>query len=227
MTILHNQCKLRQPPNGRVCIPFYNFFFSQRFLIYLFIIDTERERQRHRQREKQFPPGSLMWDLIPGPWDHALSQRQTTTEPPECTPPHITTSYFNNQGTLSNDPQSHLTTVLQRAIDPSHSQYIRTRSQGKISRGHSPTQVVTACFHSFAVLFLVACLPLPKSPLSVVHCSGNLELNCCSNHKKVTEILFWVKCSCTTLHSRCLRSVPRQSSDIGKITLGKSLSKSC
>ena len=37
---------------------------------------TERERQRHRQREKQSPCGSLMWELILGSQDHALSQRQ-------------------------------------------------------------------------------------------------------------------------------------------------------
>ena len=35
----------------------------------------DRERQRHRQREKQ-APWSLIWDLIPGPWGQALSQRQ-------------------------------------------------------------------------------------------------------------------------------------------------------
>ena len=45
--------------------------------IYLYMRDRERERQRHRQREKQAPCRSLMWDLILGPWDHALSQRQT------------------------------------------------------------------------------------------------------------------------------------------------------
>ena len=39
--------------------------------------ERERERQRHRQREKQAPcTGSLMWDLIPRPWLHDLSQRQ-------------------------------------------------------------------------------------------------------------------------------------------------------
>ena len=37
---------------------------------------THKERQRHRQREKQAPCGSLMQDLIPGPWEHNLSQRQ-------------------------------------------------------------------------------------------------------------------------------------------------------
>ena len=39
--------------------------------------ERERERQRYRQREKQAPcTGSLTWDLIPGPQDHALGQRQ-------------------------------------------------------------------------------------------------------------------------------------------------------
>ena len=42
--------------------------------------EIERERQRHRQREKQAPRGiggMLMRDLVPGPWDHALSRRQS------------------------------------------------------------------------------------------------------------------------------------------------------
>ena len=41
--------------------------------------EHERESSRQREREKQTPywSGSLMWDLIPGPWDHDLSQRQT------------------------------------------------------------------------------------------------------------------------------------------------------
>ena len=38
--------------------------------------DTEGERQRHRQREKQVLEENLMWDSIPGPQVHALSQRQ-------------------------------------------------------------------------------------------------------------------------------------------------------
>ena len=68
-------------------------------------------------------------------------------------------------------------------------------------------------------------MPLPKSPLSVVNCNGKTELNCCSNNKIVTKILYWVKYSCIVLHSGCLKSVPRQWTDTGEITLGKSLSK--
>ena len=37
--------------------------------------DTERGRDIGRGRSR-IPVGSLMWDLIPGLWDHALSQRQ-------------------------------------------------------------------------------------------------------------------------------------------------------
>ena len=46
-------------------------------IVFIYSWETHRERQRHRQREKQAPTGSLMQDLIPGPWDHALNQRQT------------------------------------------------------------------------------------------------------------------------------------------------------
>ena len=44
---------------------------------------TERERGRDRGRSR-LPVRSPMWDLIPGPWNHTLSQRQTnsTAEPP-------------------------------------------------------------------------------------------------------------------------------------------------
>ena len=43
--------------------------------------DTKRERERERGRDigrgrTRLPIGSLMWDSISGPWDHALSQRQ-------------------------------------------------------------------------------------------------------------------------------------------------------
>ena len=48
-----------------------------RFLLKILSIH-ERKRQRHRQREKsRLPARSLMWDSIPGPRDHDLSQRQT------------------------------------------------------------------------------------------------------------------------------------------------------
>ena len=51
------------------------FFFFLRFC--LFMGDTGRGRSR-------LPARSLMQDLIPGPWDHDLSQRHSTTEPPRC-----------------------------------------------------------------------------------------------------------------------------------------------
>ena len=37
----------------------------------------DTEGWRHRQREKRLPVGNPMQDSIPGPWDHALSPRQT------------------------------------------------------------------------------------------------------------------------------------------------------
>ena len=49
-------------------------FFLKRF--YLFMRDTERGRDIGRGRSR-LPAGSLMWDLIPGPRVHTLSQRQT------------------------------------------------------------------------------------------------------------------------------------------------------
>ena len=42
--------------------------------------DAQREAETGRGRSR-FPARSPMWDLIPGPLDHALSQ---TTEPPRC-----------------------------------------------------------------------------------------------------------------------------------------------
>ena len=50
-------------------------FFFLRF--YLFIHERERERGRDTGRGRsRLPAGSLMWDLILGPQDHDLSQRQ-------------------------------------------------------------------------------------------------------------------------------------------------------
>ena len=48
-----------------------------------FIHETPRERQRYREADREaagkngLHAGSPMWDLIPGPWDHDLSQRWT------------------------------------------------------------------------------------------------------------------------------------------------------
>ena len=50
------------------------FIYFLKDFIYLFMRDTER--QRHRQRRSRLHAGSLMWYSIPGPQDHALSQRQ-------------------------------------------------------------------------------------------------------------------------------------------------------
>ena len=51
-------------------------FFKKRF--YLFIHDRHIERGRDIGRERsRLPAWSLMWDSIPGLWDHNLSWRQT------------------------------------------------------------------------------------------------------------------------------------------------------
>ena len=47
------------------------------FKIFLFIYERHTERGGDIGRGRsRLPSGSLMWDLIPGPWDHALSRRQ-------------------------------------------------------------------------------------------------------------------------------------------------------
>ena len=44
---------------------------------------TERLRGRDTgRRRSRFPAGSLMWNSIPGPWDHNLSQSQTLNHSP-------------------------------------------------------------------------------------------------------------------------------------------------
>ena len=50
---------------------------------YLFIHERHTERGRDICKGRsRFPRGSLMQDLIPGPGDHVLSWRHSTTEPP-------------------------------------------------------------------------------------------------------------------------------------------------
>ena len=47
-------------------------------ILFIDLWATQRERPRHMQRQKQVPCGARpMWDTIPGPRVHALSQRQT------------------------------------------------------------------------------------------------------------------------------------------------------
>ena len=55
----------------------YFIFIFKKDFIYLFVHErhTERERDVGRGRSR-LPVRSLMWDLIPGHRDHALSQRQ-------------------------------------------------------------------------------------------------------------------------------------------------------
>ena len=50
--------------------------------------DTERERGRDTGRGRsRFHAGSLTWDWIPGPQDHALSQRRCSTAELPGAPP--------------------------------------------------------------------------------------------------------------------------------------------
>ena len=57
--------------------------------------DTERGRDTGRGKSS-LPTVSLMWDLIPGPWDHDLSQMQTLKplSHPRI-PKHITSNYVS------------------------------------------------------------------------------------------------------------------------------------
>ena len=52
----------------------YSFLF---FFLRFYLFERHRGRQRHRQTEKQAPCKEPDVGLDPGPWDHALSQRQT------------------------------------------------------------------------------------------------------------------------------------------------------
>ena len=55
----------------------YFFLFLKNILfIYSFMRNREREAETARGRSR-LPAGNPMWDLIPGPCDHNLSQKQT------------------------------------------------------------------------------------------------------------------------------------------------------
>ena len=56
---------------------FRSFFFPKILFIYSWETHREREWQRHRQREKQVSCKEPDAGLDPGPWDHALSRKQT------------------------------------------------------------------------------------------------------------------------------------------------------
>ena len=75
-SILNKQRKVpcKQIPHYKIF--YFTGFFFLRFLIYLFMRDTDRGRDVGRGRSR-LPMGSLMWDSILGPQDHDLSQRQT------------------------------------------------------------------------------------------------------------------------------------------------------
>ena len=50
------------------------FFFKD--FLYLFMRHTERGRDTGRGRSRLLAESLMLRDLIPGPWDHDLSQRQ-------------------------------------------------------------------------------------------------------------------------------------------------------
>ena len=50
--------------------------FLKKTFVYLLMRDTRRGRDIGRGRSR-LPEGNLVWDLISGPQDHNLSQRQT------------------------------------------------------------------------------------------------------------------------------------------------------
>ena len=56
------------------------------------LVFTEREAETGRGRRKLLV-GSLMWDLILEPWDHALSQRQMLNHGATQVPPMVSFSY--------------------------------------------------------------------------------------------------------------------------------------
>ena len=67
-----------QPCFSSYAIPVFPFFFFFLFLrFYLFINEIHIERCRDKGRGRsRLPTGNPMQDSIPGPWDHALGQRQ-------------------------------------------------------------------------------------------------------------------------------------------------------
>ena len=63
------------------------YFFK---ILFIYSWQTHRKRQRHRGRSR-LHAGSPMWDSIPGPQDHALSQRQMLNHWATQAPPNPTT----------------------------------------------------------------------------------------------------------------------------------------
>ena len=54
------------------------FFFFLKKIFYLFFHERHTERGRDTGRARsRLPAGSSMWDSIPGPRHHTLSQKQT------------------------------------------------------------------------------------------------------------------------------------------------------
>ena len=64
-------CRRLPPCHWDTC----DFFFSCKYLIYLFMRERERGRDTDRGRSR-LHAGSPMWDSIPGPQDHTPGQRQ-------------------------------------------------------------------------------------------------------------------------------------------------------
>ena len=90
VVLLVDSCISLTYPYNIVCLLVYFYLFLRFYLficvcVCVCVCTRERERERERetwagegQRKKQTLrwAGSLMWDSIPGPWDHDLNWRQ-------------------------------------------------------------------------------------------------------------------------------------------------------
>ena len=81
-----------------------SFIYSFFLRFYLFTHERHRERGRDTGRGRsRLPAGSPMWDSIPGPWGHALGQRQTLNHwatqaslPPTCLECSVHSRHWRN-----------------------------------------------------------------------------------------------------------------------------------
>ena len=76
------------------CFAHQNIFFM---ILFIYSWEIQRARQRHRQREKQAPCRKPDEDLIPGSWDHDLSQGRCSTNEPPSFPMPTKIYFFNNK----------------------------------------------------------------------------------------------------------------------------------
>ena len=70
-------CHLFFPSLTQLRIRSSSFYFY--FILFTYLRKIEHKQggwQRVREKQTSYGAGSLMWSLIPGPWDHDLSQIQ-------------------------------------------------------------------------------------------------------------------------------------------------------